>query len=148
MISFQFAHVVECKVSGLALLAVVFPSSLFLSSSNCIVIITVRVLRRRVTSKCSIFRSCCTFVLHPDWWKERNVYTLTDRDASLSLWTTFTHESGGCCTFTQPTFCSELILVAGMIAMIYVFVLSHPSSAWLENDNCLDLKPRWQRRCK
>lgn len=50
MILFQFAYVVECKVSGLALLAVVFPSSLFLSSSNCIVIITVRVLRRRVTS--------------------------------------------------------------------------------------------------
>lgn len=37
----------------------------------------------------------------------------------------FTHESGGCRTLMQPTSCRELILVAGMIAMIYVFVLSH-----------------------
>lgn len=37
----------------------------------------------------------------------------------------------------QPTSCSELILVAGMIAMIYVLVLSHLSSAWLQTDNCL-----------
>lgn len=37
----------------------------------------------------------------------------------------------------QPTSCSELILVAGMIAMIYVFVRSHLSSTWLQTDNCL-----------
>lgn len=37
----------------------------------------------------------------------------------------------------QPTSCSELILVAGMIAVIYGFVLSHLSSTWLRTDNCL-----------
>lgn len=68
---------------------------------------------------------------------------LTYRDASLLLWmplfivSPFTHESGGCRTLMLPTPCSELIVVAGMIAMIYGFVLSHLSSAWLQTDNCL-----------
>lgn len=89
------------------------------------------------------FCSCCTFVSHLDWWKESNAYTFTSKDASLLLWTPlfmwspFTHESGGCRTLMQPTSCSELILVAGMIAVIYGLVLSHLSSTWLRTDNCL-----------